>query len=183
MRRFVRVYNNLVDFVNANGGGATAMPAKQLEEKYDSHKTGYVRIDGAITAVLITGNLPAPLLVAGLGWVKDVVGDVFIVTNNIEAEKSKIGQLASAGANIRLLSYADFEMNPLAHEMACEHHILSEEEKAEMVAMLRVDLATLPQLKYGEPQMVWRNAKRGQVVKTITPTLYGGVGVEYGLVV
>ena len=67
MRRFERVYNNLVAFVNANGGGAVAMSAQQLEEKYNHHKTGYVRVDGAIVAVLVTGNLPAPLLVAGLG--------------------------------------------------------------------------------------------------------------------
>jgi len=133
-------------------------------------------------AVLVTGNLPAPLLVAGLGWVKDIDGDVFIVTNNVEAEKSKITQLANAGANIRLLSYSDFEINPLTHEMAYEHTLLTEEEKNELVALLRLDLDALPQMKYGEPQMVWRNARRGQVVKTVNPTLYGGEEVKYYLV-
>jgi DNA-directed RNA polymerase subunit H (RpoH/RPB5) len=184
MRRFERVYNNLVAFVEANGGGAAApLTPQQLEEKYENHKTGYVRIDGAVVAVLITGNLPAPLLVAGLGWVKDIEKDVVIVTNNVEAEKSKITQLASAGANIRLLSYSDFELNPLTHEMAYPHIVLSPEERAELIALLRVDLATLPQMKYADKQMIWRNVRRGQVVKTICPALHGGEEVKYHLVV
>jgi len=180
--RFIKIYGNLVAFSVGLGKQPDVLSKEQLLLKYNDYKTGYVDLKSeGLILILVTGNLSTPELTMKLAWAKNE--NVQIILVGEESRNAKLNALAKECFNMKLLSYDNFEINPLTHEMACPHHILNDEECTQLVELSRLSLSTLPLIMHNDPQIIWRNGKKGQVVKITCPTLYAGELIEYRLIV
>lgn len=180
--RFIKIYGNLIAFSKGLGKNPDVLSKEQLLLKYNDYKSGYVDMKSeGLIIILVTGNLSTPELTMKLAWLKAEKAQIVLVGE--ESRNAKLIMLAKECNDMKLLTYDNFEINPLTHEMACPHVILSSEECDNLVELSRLSLPMLPLIMHTDPQIIWRNGKRGQVVKITCPTLYAGELIEYRLIV
>jgi DNA-directed RNA polymerase subunit H (RpoH/RPB5) len=151
---FTQAVSNLADFVECRG-----FVVADKKPQGDLYKDKFMWIVGPdYFAGVFSEDFSSSADTAIRKHYKNKAGTVFIVSDRASLAENV------EHANVIQLSLSDLLVNPLQHIATGKVRLLSDEEVAAVVDMVKAPTSQLPKIMSTDPVAVWLGAKKGNVL-------------------